>query len=563
MKKIILLLIFSFPPIQAQKVQITEIQSRVFLDQKEWFEFQVEDGFDLTKVKNWFVGNKPLENALQSFDNGFFVVEPSPISLPDGGGSIEIFDENQTPLTKALYPATKSGKRKDYAWAEILNWEETHKKFVPLLLRDQEVLHFQDSKGYSNAALPTLPQDFEILISEFSPDHEDRDFIELQVTTSVHEKINLKYLALKHNGTLLWYFEKDFWVRPGDFLTFYLGTLDHGIIQNHNPYTFHTNKKSGLSAGSGSVEILLWHDTSLEILEDFACWKNKTLSKTEQKRVDKNQASWKGECLEIEALIPNQSMARSPGEIDSDSLNDFFPHFNGSPGQKNIPQNQAPIPKINIQGSGQIQGLVPFSVNLDGQDSTDPNGDFDIQHYRWFLNNTLVSEKPNPSTLKITTPGKHIITLQIEDFSGEESTITQEFLVQTPGGATLSYSKSIDFKKDLHKKIEGFRNTKKLTSKALETDFFAEVLDNEAFLKTITSSPHLPTSKAFSSWPKKDPSWPRKIQLPLEIRQKVAKNIGFILVWREVMWKAPESEVFFDEEVDQNWSHFALRALEF
>ena len=89
-------------------------------------------------------------------------------------------------------------------------------------------------------------------------------------------------------------------VQPGQYLQFKVGA-DQAGISNRNPVVINTNARTGLSAGSGTVELVALSETSLETPLDVVCWQRDTLSQPEAARVLKWQHSgdWQGDCIDI------------------------------------------------------------------------------------------------------------------------------------------------------------------------------------------------------------------------------------------------------------------------
>ena len=255
-----------------------------------------------------------------SENRAWFYWQKSPVGLTDGGGTIEILDENGQVLDSITYEAAKSGTKDGIGYAEIWNRHETKPDTLyPLIVENY------DTRGTPNPAPPTFPDDIELLISEVSPDRNDPqeaiDFIELFIPSSNEDPVNLKYLEVKHNGTPLLFIENDSWVDVGNFIVLKIDGNPPAIPGASNQIYKTT---PGISAGSGTVEVILYSGTSwepknvggtMEKMEDFLCWKNGDLSQTEQDRVDKNVPNnWNGECVDISKLIRNESIARRSEE---------------------------------------------------------------------------------------------------------------------------------------------------------------------------------------------------------------------------------------------------------
>lgn len=369
----------------------------------------------------------------------FFWKKP-PFSLTDNGATIKILDESGTVLTKATYPKTKSFTKNGQKYAaEIWNLKLSKKEWFPLVFKttDPKYLH---TKGKLNKESPTFPEEVQILFSEISPDQAapKKDFLEIYFRSGP-EQINLKYAEIKHNGTPLYFFEEDFWVKPGEFLVLEIGaTLSS---KKTAPYKIYSSKLKGLSAGSGTYELILFSGTSWEQTEDFVCYQSGKLSQTETSRVEKNIKHWQGACVEIEGLVQNESVARNINFSDTNRATDFFRHFNGSAGGVNTQKNQSPSAYITVQGTGRTTGIAPFTINLTAEESSDPDGAQDLKSFIWKLNGVVFSVDKNPKAFRIETLGDHLIELEVEDFSGAKNTVTITVSALEKGSTSVNFNK--------------------------------------------------------------------------------------------------------------------------
>jgi len=583
-------------------VQITEVLPFTIEEEKEWFEFSISatSEIDLTdwiisngktekKIKDvvsellWNENVEKIENnedkiLFKTDKNALFSWKKSPISLADGGGEIKILNAENATMSQITYPKLRKGTNDKKKWAEVWTFDENLNKFFPLIYYPK-ISSKNHSKLKINAQSPTFPQDIEILISEFAPNRkDDLDFVEIFIKSGP-KKINLKYAELKINGTSLWRFEEDFWVKPNDFLVFKVGSENDRKITNATPYLFETSKKSGLSTGSSSVEFNLFTETSLEKNEDFSCFKKENLSKTEKKRVDKfiTQNSWQGECIELKNIIKNQSMARDLDKPDNDIFTDFFKHFNGSLGKENKTKNHSPTAIIKIQGSGKTIGNPPFSLNLTGEFSTDPDGNQDLKSFVWKINDEIFSEKENPAIYKIESVGEYKIELTVEDFSGSQGVAFIDVIIQEkPKGGAPSGTQST---KAINAILQDSLNFRKLSTKQdknTANKLFAEVLQNKNFIDEIIQNSTKIRTPNYNLKPQKLPPPKRilrqrylanqkqanlnfvrrKIILPITVRQRLKKNIGLIYSWREQPWQALKEELIFYEEDRQKFEYF-------
>jgi len=531
-----LILLFTLIPslltLAAQTFQITEISPHKVGDLEEWFEFRVEGEVDLSQYRVSNAKNLPksLEKALPGTTPGYYYFEKSPVSLANDGGEIQILDSEDNIITEAVYPKTKSGTTKDYKWAEIWNWSDDFRQFIPLLYRSNRDPVFAHTRGTINHKLPTPNERFVLLFSEASP---DQDFLEFYVVDGPDE-INLKYAQFKHNGSTVRQFESDHIVSPGDFILF----------------------EASVSGGSGTVEVILNGDTSLEKRADAVCWQNETLSKTEADRVEKfiQAGDWQGHCYSLAESIKNESVARLDSNQDTNTALDLWRHFNGSPGEINAPQNQPPQAKITIQGSGKTVGHPPFSLNVTGESSLDPDGIKDLKAFQWYLNDRLFSEAANPLNYKIESLGQYELRLVIEDHSGAKSEAVQIIVVQSKASApTVKNKLSLkDFVAAVP--ITNLDNTNVATP--LVNNWFAPVLENAVFINRL----RYPLAEDSTQTPIVPNITPplnlnRRIILPAEVRKRLRRNLGLIWDWRERQW-AGGVGLISDVAIDQNSERF-------
>ncbi len=531
---------------------ITEVQPFKIEEEEEWFEFLVEENNPID-IGGWKISNGKTKKTIKDVRNKlifnseelltgsgssagdlifkenqkhYFSWEKSPVSLSNSGGIVQILNNKEEILSEFIYPKGKYGTRASYKYSEIFNWDFSLNRIYPLIFRKNYGNGFTHTKGYENQKSPVFAEDVVILISEISMNRDKEkggDFIEIYFKEGP-SKINLKYCEIKYNGTSLYFFENDFWVSPKQFLTIWVGKNFSGIVKNTAPYEIFSSKKDGLSAGSGTIELILMSDTSYETTEDFACYMDKKLSKTEQNRVDKNLENWAGSCFDISDIIPNQSIARTSNWHDSNSKSDFFNHFNGTPNMKNILINEEPKAIITIQGSGKIKGKPPFSVNLTGENSLDPDGKKDIKTFTWRLDGEIFSRKENPKLFKLEKVGVYEVSLEITDFSGETDKALQIFSVVSTGGAVkLEQSKK---GKEFIKEILSTRKEEN-HKKDFFSDFLEKTPDN--FWENIQN---LPEQKS-SFDPRGD-----EIKKIIDIKKKkqekrkkwIAKNIAWVFV---------------------------------
>ena len=543
------------------KVVISEIQPKKINDQAEWLEFSIESEGEID-ISNWKISNgkstKAFADASSSLfpasetedlkykldEKKWFYFSPSPVSLADGGGTVQILNQNEEILDEITYQSTKSGTSGGVKWSEIWNRHEEKNTLFPLQYKETEEINYKHSQGIENHKSPIFPQDIEILISEISPNRESLigpDFIELYIKSAFEDPINLKYLEVKNSGTTLFFMPHDFWVEPEDFIVIKLGQEMTQLTDSHNPHQISSSAKTGLSSGSSSLEIILFSGTSWETTKDFACWKKTTLSQSETSRVEKQRdlSNWTGDCIDIESITKNESIARNPEYSDTNQATDFFRHFNGSEGVENEVQNSAPVAVIEVQGSGKESGAVPFFLNLNGEGSSDPDGNSDLSTFIWTLNEEIFSEKENPDSIKIDQPGTHKITLTVTDFSGENSStnLTVTTWQKTSSGSAPSFSSSLQTQlKQLIKTAES-TNKKPINSNSSKNkkDFFSDFLTHtdpinlEKILKSY-SPPAIEQVIDSESIIKSYFPLKQKDKFDDNMQKKIAKNVAWIFV---------------------------------
>ncbi|MCF7812069.1 hypothetical protein K9M59_00460 [Candidatus Gracilibacteria bacterium] len=510
-------------------------------------------------------------------NRAWFFWDPSPISLTNSGGIIQILNEQNEVLDQIQYLDTKSGtyQRKDYA--DVWNRHEKKENILfPLTVREEGSMDFQPTPGEKNKNAPTFSEDIELLISEVSPDRDPAfgfDFLELFVRYSSEDPINLKYLEIKHNGTQLFFAEQDFWVQQGDYIVAEFNNMAPALVRNSNPHRISTNARNNISAGSGTIEVILYSGTGWERNEDFVCWKDGELSQTEQSRVEKqiDEGNWSGACIDIANLISNESLARIPLGKDTNTKSDFFRHFNGSEGVENTSHNNAPQALISVQGGHKIfRGWLNFT----GENSTDPDGSHDIKSFLWTINEescpsesagwywknncTEESVRSNPDTLYFEKLGDYTIQLQVTDFSETTSThavvitVTEQgidpFGIGFSGGAENAFSGSLKrwLQQELKKEspyTEEMRDQQARSQKFLSSHFFEKFLDSvspqwlhlmEKRAQKIQKREVLHFDQDLSHWSfsqkfeNQDPQLFQWQKISPDIQKRALRNIGII-----------------------------------
>ncbi|MBI5411828.1 lamin tail domain-containing protein [Candidatus Peregrinibacteria bacterium] len=110
-----------------------------------------------------------------------------------------------------------------------------------------------------------------------------------------------------------------------------------------------------------------------------------------------------------------QSWGRNPT-----NQNEWLTLNHPTPGKENIDNNQAPIALIREQGGTQY-----MSVNLTGEDSSDPDGD--ALTFLWTFEPGATNEKKNPGEYTYSQEGPKTITLSVKDEFGLETISAHDF----------------------------------------------------------------------------------------------------------------------------------------
>ncbi len=160
--------------------------------------------------------------------------------------------------------------------------------------------------------------------------------------------------------------------------------------------------KKGLTATTEQLTI----SSNSEIL-DMVCWENSSPAASEQKDFAKLSDYWEGPCINSEEIPENKSIFRIAEDRNSDSW------------QINNTSNKPPEAIITIQ-KGTLENEVPFSLNLNGEESHDPDADKLI--YQWTYPGDQIFDTKNPPSFKFEKPGNFTITLKVSDGISETST---------------------------------------------------------------------------------------------------------------------------------------------
>ena len=555
------------PPLLPTQIRITEI-SPTAIGEPEWFEVEMiaDEGIDFT---NWTIrqGNQEVPflsltmetSAQETFLR--FVGNPSPISLPDDGGTLEILHKNGEVLATATWEKTKRGTKDGFAWGEIWNWNET--KYWPWKSFENAPTH---TRGIENKAAPAFPEELKMRIDEIAPNRTDGgDFVEILVKNIPKGKA-LPPWNIKHNGTELFTGGGEVMEENGRITLFLSSEKIEDDPVRYRNRTFsndissqkiwESSTKNGLNKTSGTLELNIWTDTSWEQNEDFVCWADDKLSETEQKRLESHSLDWNESCIQTTDIIPNESLARIPANIDSNTKNDFFRHFNGSPEEENIPHNTPPIPKILVQGGKKV---YETSLNLTGLDeemaTTDSDGIHDIKSWKWEIEGTSCGDyetdnwewsatrkslktceeesgNPNPALIYFNFQQQEsfFVTLTVEDFSGAIEYVTVEltrdpFHVGGSGGSVFAAPLKKWMAKELEKEVSSNAKTKKIGQHSQGNDDFFDAFLEQVDIQKIPTIPPSPPLK-----PEPLPLFSRE-RIPQTERSSLGKNIGRVLLY--------------------------------
>lgn len=184
------------------------------------------------------------------------------------------------------------------------------------------------------------------------------------------------------------------------FVLVYFKSDEEKVIENQEVLEYYI-KKSGLTGTTEQITI----EQNNRII-DAVCWKNSTPPKSEQKDIEE----LKIECIDSDKVEKNQSIAKIKGEWG------IIPH--PTPKKENTNKNSKPTAKIDIQ-KGSTQGEIPFSINLDGSNSSDQDND-NLTYFWQFPDKTM--DKKNPPSYRFETTGTYTITLTVTDTFGETDT---------------------------------------------------------------------------------------------------------------------------------------------
>lgn len=178
-------------------------------------------------------------------------------------------------------------------------------------------------------------------------------------------------------------------------------------------------KKSGITGTTEQITI----ESDLKIL-DAVCWQNSSPPSSEQKNIEALIAvnSWEGDCINSDEIKRFESIIKISQNKNKGSWEILL---HPTPGEENTIKNSPPIAKITIQKPEGINNLsqisleIPFSLNLDGSASYDPDGD-EIS-YKWTFPDETTEGK-NPKSHRFEISGGYEISLTVTDTFGSSDT---------------------------------------------------------------------------------------------------------------------------------------------
>lgn len=547
--------------------QISEIFPHTFENQSEWIEVKIEAEPGIYDVANWALqkGTKTIlwsENSaditgsdqitihqtnpadmpqtglwLEVLESPAFLVwQPSPVSLTNSGAELILLNDTAEIVDQVTYPNTKKGTRDKTPYAGF--WTRVEQNL-------RELIHWPSRRNDAsprdiNKTPPTELESTQILISEIAMKR-DQDFIEIYVSQTPNDGTDLKYAQLKLNGTIIWESHDSLQVQSGDYLVFQSGPLARQ--QTSYGWLFESPDFEGISAGSGSVEFIYGSMTSSEARYDAICWYNQSQSQTEQNRVEGwiQALDWSGDCFDIANFVENDSLAR-PNLSDSNTVGDWSVHHHGSLGRQNITQNNPPIAQITVQGSGKTSDRLELYINLSAENSTDPDGDYDLVQFEWLLNGAPWLSGINPPGIRLDQTGTHLIELIVTDLVGETDRAEQHITIYPPGGSAQSSLSATDSERFVEPSVEALKALQ--TGSVSDSDWFGSFLavQGDDFWEEVLI-------ELTQTQPSKNPSraepipWPQQTAPP-EIKpwkykkymrdlvttdpKKLRKNIGFV-----------------------------------
>lgn len=162
--------------------------------------------------------------------------------------------------------------------------------------------------------------------------------------------------------------------------------------------------KSGLTGTTEQITI----ENDLHII-DAVCWQNSSPPQSELEDLEKirNSGIALDICIDSDQVKKNQSIAKIN--------NQWQIAAHPTPGEANHHKNAPPTAIIEIQ-KGETNKEVPFSLNLDGSASFDP--DNDALTFIWQYPDNNIFESKNPPSYRFEEAGTFEIILTVKDEFG-------------------------------------------------------------------------------------------------------------------------------------------------
>lgn len=235
----------------------------------------------------------------------------------------------------------------------------------------------------------------EISLSEINFKDKESDWIEILVNSDI-----TSIYKIKDDGLLA---EINPISNINYILIHFKSEEEKTFTKNNTLHIYST--KSGLTGTTEQITI----ESDSKVL-DAVCWKNSSPTKSELEDIKELNV----DCLDSESIKSNQSIAQTSSGWE------IFPH--PTPAAPNTHTNSAPTATIAIQ-KGNLESQVPFSLNLDGSKSTDPDNDDLI--YTWTFPDQTI-EQENPPSYKFAISGNYEISLKVTDPEGLSNTDTMQ-----------------------------------------------------------------------------------------------------------------------------------------
>lgn len=252
-----------------------------------------------------------------------------------------------------------------------------------------------------------------IEFSEISFKDSHSDWIELKITSPLKDTI-----TIKDDGKITEIHPEQ--ISNENYILIHFKSEEEKIESINNILHIYT-KKSGITGTTEQITI----ESDSKIL-DAVCWQNSSPPSSEQKDIEALIAanSWEGDCINSDEIKRFESIVKISQNQNKESWKILL---HPTPGEENTTKNSPPIAKITIQkpdgmnNADQISLETPFSLNLDGSESYDPDGD-EIS-YKWkFPDETI--DKKNPKSYRFDVSGNYEISLTVTDTFGSSDTKT-------------------------------------------------------------------------------------------------------------------------------------------